>query len=81
MGPYTVSESLTVSPKIVSETFANEFSYVYFTENLFSPAFHKAFCCNLGSIVISYESVCKRLATRVHYGTRDYDLMVSTRNY
>ena len=36
---------------------------VYFTGNLSSPAPHQAFCGNLGSIVITYESVCRRLLT------------------
>ena len=46
----------------MSETFANECSFVYFTGNLNFPS-HQAFCCNLGSIVITYESFCKRLST------------------
>ena len=52
---------MTEDLKIVSETFANELSYFYFTANLSSPSPHQAFCGNLGSVVITYESVCKRL--------------------
>ena len=47
----------------MSESLANEFSFVYFTGNLNSPAPHQVFCDNLVSIVITYESVCKRLST------------------
>ena len=47
----------------VSETFANEFYSVYFIGNLNSPAPHQAFRCNLGSIMITFESVCKKLST------------------
>ena len=48
----------------MSDTFANEFFSVYFTGNLSSPSPHQASCCgNLGSIVITYESVCRRLST------------------
>ena len=48
VGPLRLSNlSLTVDPKIMSETFANEFSSVYFTGNLNSLAPHQAFCCNL----------------------------------
>ena len=50
-------------PKIISETFVNEFSSVYFTGNWSFPAPHQASCGNLGSIVITNESVCKRLST------------------
>ena len=47
----------------MSETFANEFSSVYFTGPLGSPALHQEFCGNLESTVITYKSVCKRLST------------------
>ena len=50
--------------KIPFTTFCSErIASVYFTGNLSSPAPHQAFCGNLGSIVITYESVCKRLST------------------
>ena len=41
----------------MSETFANEFSSVYFIENLGSSALHQAFCGNLGLIMVTYESI------------------------
>ena len=64
VGPLKLSNgSLTEDPKIMSETFANEFSFVYFTGNFRSPAPHQVFCGSLGSIVITYESVCKSLST------------------
>ena len=45
----------------MSDTFAKKFSSVYFVGNFNSPA-PQAFCGNLRSIVITYESVCKRLS-------------------
>ena len=62
------------------ETFANVLSYVYFTRNLNSPAPHQAFCGNFRSIVITYESVCKRLST-LDVEAIAWDLMVSILNY
>ena len=66
---FSVSESLNVNeqrrmtedPQTMSETFANEFYYEYFTGNLTFPAPQPAFCGNLGSesIVITYEYDCK----------------------
>ena len=50
-------------PARISFTFVNEFSYVYFTGNLSFLAPYQAFCGNLGSIVITYESFFKRLST------------------
>ena len=50
-----VNGSLTEDLKIMSETFANEFSSAYFTGNFNPPDPHQAFCGNLGSIVITYE--------------------------
>ena len=47
----------------MSMTFANEFYSVYFTGKLNSLALYQAFCGNLGSFVITYKSVCKRLST------------------
>ena len=47
----------------MSETFANEFSSVYFTSNLNSPVPQRVFCGDLGSIVITFESVSKMLST------------------
>ena len=47
----------------MSETFADEFSSVYFIGNLNFPASHQTFCGNLGSILVTYESICKRLST------------------
>ena len=39
------------------------FLLFFSTGNLSSPAPHQTFCGDLGSIVITYESVCKRLST------------------
>ena len=36
-----------INPDTMSETFADEFSSVYFIGNLRSPAPHQAFCGNL----------------------------------
>ena len=47
----------------MSDTFAKKFSSVYFVGNFNSPAPHQAFCGSLGLIVITCESVCKRLST------------------
>ena len=55
--------SLREDPKIISETFANRFSSVYFTGSLNSSALRQAFCGNMGSIVITYECVCKRISS------------------
>ena len=63
IGPLRLGNgSLTEYPKIMSETFTNEFSSVYFTGNLNSPAVHQALCGKLGSIVIINESVCWSLS-------------------
>ena len=47
----------------MSETFTDDFSSVYFTGNVNSPAVHQVFCGNWRSVVTTYESVFKRLST------------------
>ena len=64
VGPLRLSNGLTEDPKIMCETFADEFSSVYFTGNLSSHVPYQAFCGNLGSILITYESACKRLSIK-----------------
>ena len=44
---------MTEDPKIMYKNFTNEFSSVYFTRNLNSPAPHQGFCNNLKSIVFT----------------------------
>ena len=57
----------------MSEMLGNEFSSVYFTGNLNSASPHQAFCGNLESIVINYESVCKGLSTLDVEATIEHD--------
>ena len=64
VGPLRLSNgSLTEDPKIMSETMAKKFSSVYFARNFNYPAPHQAFCGNLWSTMITYESACKTLST------------------